>query len=256
MTRPRPELRATAVLGLLAVLLFGCSADPDSPGSPQSGEGGGSTASGRSESDEVLDKDERTLPGGVKVLSQDSDEMVAVEAGRYAIRVSDSLLYQVDIPDDSGVAYGTYVNPGLHAGRLPIVWVEPTGESTDLPVHPCWDHTAKAVGSTAQALGRALSDLPFLQVMDPVDVTVGGMPGLFVKVTVPRDADMSKCETGTVAIVGEHGAVDEAGFVDRMWILDVEGVRQVLHAFFPATATGQDTRMVNRMVDSITFSRG
>jgi hypothetical protein len=54
----------------------------------------------------VFDPDEPTLPGGVRVLSQDVDGFVKVEAGRHAVRVSDSLLYQFDLPEDSEVFGG------------------------------------------------------------------------------------------------------------------------------------------------------
>ena len=90
------------MLAVLAVLLGACSADPDSTGSSRTGESGSAASkdpAGPEPTATVFDPDEPTLPGGVRVLSRATDDMVALDGGRYGVRVSDSLLYQVDVPD-------------------------------------------------------------------------------------------------------------------------------------------------------------
>ena len=47
---------------------------------------------------------------------------------------------------------------------------------------------------------------------------------------------------------GEHGVV--------AWIIDVDGVRHIVHAVTFPEAARQETRLVNRMVESLTFTRG
>ncbi|MBA2560517.1 MAG: hypothetical protein H0V07_11655 [Propionibacteriales bacterium] len=90
-------------------------------------------------------------------------------------------------------------------------------------MNPCHDHSYKVVGPTVDDLATALSDQPFLTATRPVQVTVGGMDGLLVKVTVPDDADLSACQDGRVATMRDiddpsDGGWDEPGLVERMWI--------------------------------------
>ena len=110
------------------------------------------------------------------MLSQATNYFVPLERGRYGVRVSDSLLYSVDVPDNSEVFDGVYPNPrSEELAGYAIVWIEVADKDTKLPVDPCQDHTAKVVGPTVEDLARALSDQPFLTVTRPVEVTVGGM---------------------------------------------------------------------------------
>ena len=250
------------MLAVLAVLLGACSADPDSTGSSQTGESGSAAAqdtAGPEPTATVFDLDEPTLPGGVRVLSHaDTDDMIALDAGRYGVRVSDSLLYQVDVPAASEVADGTYLNPGSRdTGRNGILWIDAAGNDTAVPVHPCHDHSPNPVGPTVADLATALSEQPFVTVTKPAEVTVGGMKGLFVKATVPKDADMSACQDEAVDLISEtHSA--GAGTVERMWILDVDGARHVIHAKVAAgaydTNANKHTKAMIGMVKSITFN--
>jgi hypothetical protein len=261
MTRSRAVRGAPAILAaVLAVLLGACSADPDTTGSSMTGESGSAASKdpvGPEPTATVFDPDEPTLPGGVSVLSHaDTDDVVALDAGRYGIWVSDSLLYQVDVPAASEVFDGVYLNPGsVASGRNGIVHMEVADDDTALPVHPCRDHSPIPVGPTVADLATALSKQPFLTVTRPTEVTVGGMKGLLVKATVPKEADMSACQDNTVDLIsGSYSA--EAGIVQRMWILDVDGARHVIHAKVDANDinANQHTKAMIRMVESITFN--
>ena len=192
------------------------------------------------------------------MLSRATDDMVALDGGRYGVRVSDSLLYQVDLPDSSEVAAGIYLNPGSRdTGRNGILWIDAAGNDTALPVDPCHDPTPNPVGPTVADLATALSEQPFLTVTKPAEVTVGGMNGLFVKATVPKDADMSACQDDSVDLISGHHSAG-AGTVQRMWVLDVDGARHVIHAKVGAyeSNANQHTRAMIRMVESITFNHG
>jgi hypothetical protein len=257
-TRSRAARYAPAMLVTLAVLLGACSAESSDSGSPAAGNPDSSAPSQAVEPEPaagVFDPDEPTLPGGVRVLSQDFEGFVSVEAGRHAVRVSDSLLYQFDLPDDSDVFSGVYLNPGRGAGGDSILWLTPANQRTALPVHPCRDHDPEVVGPTVGDLASAMSRQPYLTTTKPVAATVGGAGGLFVKVTVPDDAEVSACQDGSIDIFSETQPAEESGIVDRMWILDIEGARHVLVArTFGATAL--DSRLVTRLVESITFTDG
>jgi hypothetical protein len=205
----------------------------------------------------VFDPDEPTLPGGVRVLSHvDTDDVVPLDAGRYGIWVSDSLRYQVDVPAASEVFDGIFLNPGsVASGRNGILWMEVADENTALPAHPCRDHSPKSVGPTVADLATALSEQPFLTVTRPTAVTVGGMKGLLVKATVPKDADISTCQDNTVDFISQSFSA-EAGVVQRMWILDVDGTRHIIHGRVHASDPNpkQHARAMIRMVESITFN--
>lgn len=258
------------MLAVLAVLLGACSADPDSTGSSRAGESGSPAATetaGPEPTGTVFDADEPTLPGGVRVLSQAVDDFVSVDGGRYGVRVSDSLLYQVNVPDRSEVFGGNTLNPGSGgaSGRNGMLWMDVADQHTALPKDPCHDHTYQVVGPTVEDLATALSNQPFLTVSKPLAVTVGGVKGLFVKVAVPQDAELSACQGGQVTFVGDiddqaDRGWDTPGTVERMWILDVDGTRHILHANVVtgpgATDATKHTQAMSRMVESITFTHG
>jgi hypothetical protein len=44
------------------------------------------------------------------------------------------------------------------------------------------------------------------------------------------------------------------GQVDRLWILDVDGKRLVIDAFYMPEATGEEIAQINEIVDSIRFT--
>jgi hypothetical protein len=249
---------AVAALATLTAIAALASCSNDGSASNQSSPAGDRDSSTPNDPSDsyVFDPDEPTLPGGVRVLSQDVDGFWQVPAGRHAVRVSDSLLYQFDLPEDSEVFGGVYVNPGKEAGGDTIIYLFPADEHMALPVNPCRDHTFTAPGPTVDDLAAALSRQPYLHVTAPLDVTVGGMDGQFVKATVPDDADVAACQDGQVVITSdEQGINEEPGIIDRMWILDVDGARHVLLAR-TFGATKLDTQLANRLVQSVTFTHG
>jgi hypothetical protein len=172
------------------------------------------------------------------------------------VRVSESLLYQFDLPAYSDVHSGMYLNPGRRSDGDSIVWLTPANKGTALPVHPCRDHDSRAAGPTVGDLASALHRQPYLTTTKPVAVTVGGADGLFVKASVPDDAKVSTCQEGAVDVI-THDAqgVEDPGTVDRIWILDVDGVRHVLRAR-TFGATKRDAKLVTELVKSITFTHG
>jgi hypothetical protein len=256
MTHITSAVAALAALTLTAIAaLASCSNDGSaSSDSSPAANPDSSTPNGDSS---VFDPDEPTLPGGVRVLSQDVDGFVQVPAGRHAVRVSESLLYQFDLPEHSEVFGGVYLNPGKEAGGDTIIYLFPADDRMALPLNPCRDHTLKVAGPTVDDLAGALSRQPYLHVTTPADVTVGGADGLFVKATVPDDAEAAACQDGQLVMISDkQGNIDvDPGMIDRMWILDIDGARHVLLARTFGD-TRLDTRLVNRLVQSVTFTHG
>jgi hypothetical protein len=203
---------------------------------------------------------EWTRPDGVKVLARDAaQEYVVVDAGRYGVWVSDSLLAEIDVPDGWEFFAGTFLSTSDESGGSVLQFIAAAPrQSTAVPVHPCRDHTYQPVGPTPEELAEALSRQPFLQVTRPVPATVGGMAGFFIKVTIPSHPDLSECEDGQVGFYSSSLSPDDARSAvepgqARMWILDVNGDRFVVHAETPLDATKRDVDALMAIVDSITF---
>src|SRR5687768_3776181 len=85
-----------AILGIVAGAPWNLGEDRTALGPAAS-----PTAPSRSVASTVFDPDEPVLEGGVRVLSQATAHFRSLDRGRYGVRVSDSLLYSVDVPDSS-----------------------------------------------------------------------------------------------------------------------------------------------------------
>src|SRR5690349_14641015 len=122
-----------------AVLLAGCSADPQSEAAHPDRE---ATPTGEPTTGEAVEP-----PRG--------GEFTTLSAGRYsARRIGSPLRYEVDVPDGWRVLDGTYLNAPTDGHGILFVANVPRHD-TDLPVHPCHDHTLWRVGPTEADLARA-----------------------------------------------------------------------------------------------------
>ena len=112
------------------------------------------------------------------------------------------------------------------------------------------------VGPTVDDLATALANQPLRDATTPTDVTIDGYTGKSLELTIPADLDFATCSGGFfVGWVGPT-ADDTMGFAtpgshDRIWILDVEGVRLVLDAIDFPEASAQDRAELQGIVDSI-----
>ena len=105
------------------------------------------------------------------------------------------------------------------------------------------------LGSTPDDLANALADQPMTEASTVTDVAMAGYNGRYLEYTMTGVAERG-CTDGQVlerwpcrqALVGEH---------DKLWILDVDGVRLVIDAFsFPGTSDA-DHAEIQAIVDSI-----
>ena len=175
--------------------------------------------------------------------------------GRYALRLSPTLGYQVDVPDLWTVVSGTFLNAGPQSDA--IFFVAPAPASTGLALHPCRDHTTRVVGPTVSDLAGALRRQPVLDVTKPVPVTLDGYRGLYLEVTIPDEVDADSCVDDRVSLFesgGPDGYIGQDGYVGRWWILEVDGERIVVMPQCDTGCTEDDFDTLTTMAESITFT--
>jgi hypothetical protein len=178
-----------------------------------------------------------------------------MQQGRYALRLTSTLAYQVDVPDGWNVVGGTFLNA---APQSSIFFVAPAPVSTGLPLHPCRDHTTRVVGPTVSDLTGALRRQPVLDVTEPVPVTLDGHRGLYVEVSIPETVETDRCVDDRVSLFesgGPDGYIGQQGYVGRWWILDVDGERMVVMPQCDTGCTEDEFATLTTMAESITFTQ-
>ncbi|RHW27924.1 hypothetical protein D0Z08_06460 [Nocardioides immobilis] len=153
-------------------------------------------------------------------------DQVSVDAGRYRIPLSDTLAFEVDLPDETSAH-----DDGLFLATEDfVVKTEVAGDAYGVPRHPCTDQTIDPAGPTVDDLVQAISNLPLYQTTPPEPVVLGGAEGMYVEARIPRSYDASKCEGDAVQLPGnrETAVSGPPPYIGRWWILDVEGQRVVV----------------------------
>ena len=131
-----------------------------------------------------------------------------------------------------------------------------------------WQGTAQAppIGPTVDDLATALSAQNGPGASPPIAVTVGGRPGKKVELQIPADVDVTTCDSdGDFAIFGRwyqgpdgtYGAQpythNTNGQHDTVYIVDVDGTRQVIDSFYPPSSSAADRAELDQIVASIRF---
>jgi hypothetical protein len=129
-------------------------------------------------------------------------------------------------------------------GELAEVYTDPCNWSTsiiDPPVGPTVDDLADALAAQAMR-GDAT----------PTDVTIGGYDGKYLEMSVPDDVVLADCDEGEFrSWAGRYH--QGPGQIDVVYILDVDGERQVLIAHrMPGVSTAEQAEQ-QAVVDSIAF---
>ena len=196
--------------------------------------------------------------GEVQALPQGRSYSATMRSGRYALRLTPTLAYQVDVPDLWTVVGGTFLNAAPQSDAIFFVAPAPAN-STGLPQHPCRDHTTTVVGPTVSDLAGVLRRQPVLDVTKPVPVTLDGYRGLYLEVTIPDKVDADSCVDDRVSLFesgGPDGYAWQEGYVGRWWILEVDGQRMVVMPQCDTGCTEDDFDTLTTMAESITFTRG
>ena len=135
---------------------------------------------------------------------------------------------------------------------------------------PCrWaDKAMVDPGRDVSGLASALASQPLRDASRPIDVELDGMHGEFLEWSVPTNvafdwsvpakALFTECDEDTFQSWTAKGWNGDRfqqapGQVDRLWILNVEGVRLVVDAYYLADTTERDRGELERVVESIRF---
>lgn len=112
----------------------------------------------------------------------------------------------------------------------------------DIYSDPCaWNTNVvePRVGPSVDDLANALADQAMRGDAVPTDVTIDGFEGKYLEMSVPTDIDFADCAGGEFR--SWEGRYHQGpGQVDRLYILDVDGEREVLIVnFMPGTSDAQ-----------------
>ena len=199
-------------------------------------------------------------PGEVLELEQGGPEYVFTRAGRYAVRLSPNMVYEVDSPDMWEVLDGRFFSTSDFSGGQGIFLVaEAPADKTWLPTHPCRDRTRVPIGPTVRDLAEALDAQPVFEATGPTSTAIGGRTGVTLTLTISKQFNGSACEGGLVVGFTTrdwfpdwylHG---EPGLQARVWILEVEGQRFVMLSLCDTTCSDEDFELLRKMAESVTF---
>jgi hypothetical protein len=111
------------------------------------------------------------------------------------------------------------------------------------------------VGPTVDDLASAWVDLPAFDATAPTDITVDGFDGKQVAFTVP-DYDEVECPYGDLMLL-QHNSGQDGYWAQapnqhhELWILDVDGTRLVIAAFWYPDTSAQDRADIAEIRSSI-----
>jgi hypothetical protein len=181
-----------------------------------------------------------------------------LEKGRYWIEVG-QMRVSLAVPRgwDVWIFGGGIIDP-RHRGN----WPSGTGigfyQVEDVYADPCrWERgMMPSIGPSAADLAAALARQPDRAATTPTEVELDGYNGKMVRLHVPSDVDFSDCSVQDFRSESEFrswpGRFHQgAGQVDEVWILDVEGERLVIDAWwFPRTSADERVKVID-IVESI-----
>jgi hypothetical protein len=199
-------------------------------------------------------------PGEVLELDQHGPEYVFTKVGRYAVRLSPELVYEVDAPDMWEVYRGRYFSTSDFSGGTGVFSVDGPVTQAWVPAHPCRDRALVHVGPTARDLADALAAQPGLDMTRPKPVSIDGGRGVHLEVSIPDHVSPSACKQGEVALFTTTRRREDwwdlsAGEAMTYWILDVNGQRFIAAGWCETPCTDADLEVLAGMAESVTFER-
>ncbi len=192
-------------------------------------------------------------PGEV-IRLRSSQEWATLREGRYlAWGMSESLRYEVDVPDGWRVLHGTYINSPERRGTFLVA--RTPKHNTELPLHPCRDHSLRLVGPSVDDLAHAFAALPLWKMTTPRAVTLDGRRAMYLEVKLPERVDPADCADQAVwqYEAGQDGLWTEEAYWGRWWVLEVDGERFTVMARCYAICTEDDLDVMSAMAESIHF---
>jgi hypothetical protein len=199
-------------------------------------------------------------PGEVLELDRHGPEYVFIKEGRYAVRVTPELVYEVDAPDMWEVYRGRYFSTSDFSGGTGIFSVIGPVTKVWLPAHPCQDRALVPVGPTAFELADGLAAQPALKVTRPKPVSIAGGRGAYVEVRIRDRVYPAACRSGDVALLTSRRRPPDwwelpAGGVVTSWILDLDGQRWIVAGVCDTTCADADFEVLAGMAESLTIDR-
>jgi hypothetical protein len=151
-------------------------------------------------------------------------------------------------------------HPSLEDGFGLIVEAWRVGNVYADPCHRAGSGLKPAVGPTVDDLATALAKENGPNASAITDVTLGGYPARKIVLTVPKGLDLATCQDKSYSWWShpdEPGGWGPRIFfkprVDTVYILDVEGTRQVVNAGNLPNTTAADRAELEQVVASIRF---
>lgn len=259
--KKKPYLSAPCRLAAATVLLLtGCSSDPaaDAPATAPSESSTPTKTSSAVPTEEPTEEQtgEPTLTPEPRpfVRLRNDLEWATLRAGRYvAWGMSESLRYEVDVPDGWRALYGTYINSPERRGTFLVA--RTPKHKTKLPVHPCRNHSLRPVGPSVDDLARAFASQPLWKMTKPRPVTLDGRRAVYIEVKLPERVDPAGCVDQAVSQyeAGQDGLATEEAYWGRWWILEVGGERFTVMARCYAICSEDDLDTMSTMAESIHF---
>ncbi len=185
----------------------------------------------------------------------------ALPRGRYAVPFvglsQEDVEARVEVPGGFEPYNESFLWNGSHDASYALSFWHITGVSPD----PCganpprYDDPGPSVENVATALHRQ----PYRSGAAATPVQMAGYEGLYLELTLPKRFDPERCATGHYeawqARDPEYNLYDRyqytPGWVDRIWVLDVNGTPLVINAGFDPSITETDLFTLEGMVDSI-----
>jgi hypothetical protein len=154
-----------------------------------------------------------------------------------------------------GHIYSTNENTAQEVVLHPVVVDE-------IFTHACvGEAVPRSVGPQVMDLVDALAAQPGPQVSDPVETTLGGYPAWRLDLTVPPDLDLTTCRIGENGLQVWYSARSDDNLVVvpdgtvRVYVVDVDGVRQVFITQHRDAALEEDLGELTSILDSIRIGR-
>lgn len=184
----------------------------------------------------------------------------AIDPGTYHIPSSAWSVadFTVTFPEGWSVQYGhvfaKHQDEDAELGFYPVVVDEIFTDACQGEADPA------DVGPTVDDLVTALLEQPGPVASDPVETTLGGHPATRIDLSVPQDLDLETCrlfEDGVHGLQVWYSSPADKHFVllpDAMasvYILDVDGKRQVFLTQANAAASDEDHAELEAVLDSI-----
>lgn len=235
--------RTLAVAAVLLVVVAGC--------------GGSGTAEPRAS---VPAATPSSTPDAAATPFPDRTEPVAIEPGTYRIASSawSDTDFSVTFPEgwtvQHGHVYASNSDEDDEFGFYAVV-------VGDIFADACEGETGglTEIGPSVDDLAEALLRQPGPTASDPVDVALGGYQGTRIDLIIPEGLDLEACSFEGIGLQVWYSAPADKYFVlladatARVYIVDVDGQRQVFLAQHRSATSDDDLEELESVLDSIRF---